>query len=94
MVSYEERLINCFTKFEFKEIIGFAHLCGVDSEIIKKTMLNSAAKGSSDLEEIVCSTLEVYGGKSRKVRRELLKLAEKIALENRREKENKPDIVE
>lgn len=94
--SYEERLMQCFTKFDFPDIIGFAKILKVDSEIIKKAVLSSAAVESPDLEEIICTSVEVFSGKSRKERREILKLAKMIASENEkiREEESSTDITE
>lgn len=82
MMSYEEKLMNYFTKFEFTDIIGFAKLCKVDNEIVKKAILCTAAIENSNLEEIVCATVEAFSNFPRKERREMLKLAKEIAEEN------------
>jgi hypothetical protein len=48
------------------------------------------------LEEIICTTVEVFSGKSRKERREILKLAKMIASENEKikDEESSVDITE
>ena len=49
--SYEAKLMECFTSFEVKDILGFAKIVKVDPEIIKKAILN----------EIIASDLEKTG---------------------------------
>lgn len=85
--SYEEKLMMCFTKFDFPDIIGFAKILKVDNEIIKKAVLSSAAVESPNLEDLICTTVEVFSQKTRKERREILKLAKIIAAENEKIKE-------
>lgn len=96
LMSYEEKLMNCFTKFEFTDIIGFAKICQVDKEIVKKAIISSAAVEESNLEEIVCATVEAYSKLGRKERREILKLAKEVAAENEFSKDssNDSDITE
>lgn len=96
LISYEEKLMNCFTKFEFTDIIGFAKICKVDKEIVKRAVVSSAAIEESNLEEIICATVEAYSKLGRKERREILKLAKEIAAANEfdREHSNDSDITE
>lgn len=74
--SYEAKLMECFTSFEVKDILGFAKIVKVDPEIIKKAILNE------DWEELIITTVEFYSALGRKERREILKLAKEIEKNN------------
>lgn len=82
-----------FTFFDFTDLIGFAKMMEVDNEIIKKVLICAAADSDNKqvaLEDLVCSTVENFSQKTRKERREILKLAKQIKKENQeiiREKE-------
>lgn len=74
--SYEAKLMECFTSFEVKDILGFAKIVKVDPETIKKAILNE------DWEELIITTVELYSALGRKERREILKLAKEIKKNN------------
>lgn len=73
--------MELFTKFSLTDIFGFAKIVGVDSEIIKKAVV-SGASGEKDYEEIICCTVEKFSEKTRKERRQLIRLAKEIVNDN------------
>lgn len=85
--GYEAKLMDCFTSFELKDLIGFAKICKVDTELIKKALLSAAVLGdnaiqSSEWEELIVTTVENFSNLGRKERREVLKLAKEIKKNN------------
>lgn len=81
----EAKLMDCFTHFEFVDLIGFAKMMEVDPAIIKKVLLSTAAEGQSnnaDWEDLICSTVEAFSKKTRQDRRRFLKLARDIQKNN------------
>lgn len=78
------------TEFEFTDFVGFAKILNVEPETIKSFILASAA-GTTRLEEakenLVVQIGENFEKKTRKERRELLKLAKQVREENRAEKQ-------
>lgn len=89
----ETKLMEYFTHFDFTDLIGFAKMVEVDKEIIRNVIVGTAANSAGKdkaIEDLVCSTVEKFSLKTRKERRELLKLAKQIKKENQeiiREKE-------
>ena len=74
----EKELMELLSKFSFAELIGFATYLKVDSKIIKETT-RSAAVGKTDVEELVCSTVENFSNMRRDDRRRIMKLVKKVA---------------
>lgn len=65
----EEKLINYLTTFQLSDLIGFAAILQVQEE--------------EDFNEYIVNIVEAFTAKNRKIRKELLKLAKDISLNNR-----------
>lgn len=65
----EEKLINYLTTFQLSDLIGFAAILQVQEE--------------EDFNEYIVNIVEAFAAKNRKIRKELLKLAKDISLNNR-----------
>lgn len=65
----EEKLINYLTTFQLSDLIGFAAILRVQEE--------------EDFNEYIVNIVEAFTAKNRKIRKELLKLAKDISLNNR-----------
>ena len=65
----EEKLINYLTTFKLSDLIGFAAILQVQEE--------------EDFNEYIINIVEAFTAKNRKIRKELLKLAKDISLNNR-----------
>ena len=77
--------MECFTNFEFVDLIGFAKIIGTDPALTRRVVISSAAMSKSnekDWEDLVCGIVEEFGKKDRKTRREILKLAKEISAGN------------
>lgn len=94
--GYEAKLMDYFTYFELKDLLGFAKICKVDKEIVKKALLSAAMNGenairSPEWEELIVTTVENFSNLGRKERREIIKLAKEIKLNNIDEKNRVKD---
>ena len=82
----EEKLLNCLTFFELKDLIGFASYMKVDSELIKKVMLNGAQKEKSDVEKdwenLICEAVYNFSQKNRFEKRRILGMVKEIKKDN------------
>lgn len=65
----EEKLIKYLTSFQLSDLIGFAAILQVQEE--------------EDFNEYIVNIVEAFAAKNRKIRKELLKLARDISLNNR-----------
>lgn len=65
----EEKLIKYLTSFQLSDLIGFAAILQVQEE--------------EDFNEYIVNIVEAFAAKNRKIRKELLKLAKNISLNNR-----------
>ena len=65
----EEKLIKYLTTFQLQDLIGFAAILQVQEE--------------EDFNEYIVNIVEAFAAKNRKIRKELLKLAKDISLNNR-----------
>ena len=65
----EEKLIKYLTTFQLSDLIGFAAIPQVQEE--------------EDFNEYIVNIVEAFAAKNRKIRKELLKLAKDISLNNR-----------
>ena len=65
----EEKLIKYLTTFQLSDLIGFAAILQVQEE--------------EDFNEYIVNIVEAFAAKNRKIRKELLKLANDISLNNR-----------
>lgn len=65
----EEKLIKYLTTFQLSDLIGFAAILQVQEE--------------EDFNEYIINIVEAFTAKNRKIRKELLKLAKDISLNNR-----------
>lgn len=65
----EEKLIKYLTTFQLSDLIGFAAILQVQEE--------------EDFNEYIVNIVEAFVAKNRKIRKELLKLAKDISLNNR-----------
>ena len=65
----EEKLIKYLTTFQLSDLIGFAAILQVQEE--------------EDFNEYIVNIVEAFSAKNRKIRKELLKLAKDISLNNR-----------
>lgn len=65
----EEKLIKYLTTFQLPDLIGFAAILQVQEE--------------EDFNEYIVNIVEAFTAKNRKIRKELLKLAKDISLNNR-----------
>ena len=65
----EEKLIKYLTTFQLSDLIGFAAILQVQEE--------------EDFNEYIVNIVEAFAAKNRKIRKELLKLAKDISLNNR-----------
>ena len=65
----EEKLIKYLTTFQLSDLIGFAAILQVQEE--------------EDFYEYIVNIVEAFVAKNRKIRKELLKLAKDISLNNR-----------
>ena len=65
----EEKLIKYLTTFQLSDLIGFAAILQVQEE--------------EDFNEYIVNIVEAFATKNRKIRKELLKLAKDISLNNR-----------
>lgn len=65
----EEKLIKYLTSFQLSDLIGFAAILQVQEE--------------EDFNEYIVNIVEAFAAKNRKIRKELLKLAKDISLNNR-----------
>nr|UVX87672.1 MAG: hypothetical protein [Bacteriophage sp.] len=65
----EEKLIKYLTTFQLSDLIGFAAILQVQEE--------------EDFNEYIVNIVEAFAVKNRKIRKELLKLAKDISLNNR-----------
>lgn len=65
----EEKLIKYLTTFQLSDLIGFAAILQVEEE--------------EDFNEYIVNIVEAFAVKNRKIRKELLKLAKDISLNNR-----------
>lgn len=87
----EAKLMECFTKFDLGDFIGFARLVKVDNELIKEVFCFAAIgdvnkkEGEEERDvmgDFICEIVSKYSELGRKTRRVLLKKAEAIAKEN------------
>lgn len=65
----EEKLIKYLTTFQLSDLIGFAAILQIQEE--------------EDFNEYIVNIVEAFAAKNRKIRKELLKLAKDISLNNR-----------
>lgn len=65
----EEKLIKYLTTFQLSDLIGFAAILQVQEE--------------EDFNEYIVNIVEAFAVKNRKIRKEFLKLAKDISLNNR-----------
>lgn len=65
----EKKLIKYLTTFQLSDLIGFAAILQVQEE--------------EDFNEYIVNIVEAFAAKNRKIRKELLKLAKDISLNNR-----------
>lgn len=65
----EEKLIKYLTTFQLSDLTGFAAILQVQEE--------------EDFNEYIVNIVEAFAAKNRKIRKELLKLAKDISLNNR-----------
>ena len=65
----EEKLIKYLTTFQLSDLIGFAAILQVQEE--------------EDFNVYIVNIVEAFAAKNRKIRKELLKLAKDISLNNR-----------
>lgn len=65
----EEKLIKYLTTFQLSDLIGFAAILQVQEE--------------EDFNEYIVNIVEAFTAKNRKIRKEFLKLAKDISLNNR-----------
>lgn len=65
----EEKLIKYLTTFQLSDLIGFAAILQVQEE--------------EDFNEYIVNIVEAFAAKNREIRKELLKLAKDISLNNR-----------
>lgn len=65
----EEKLIKYLTTFQLSDLIGFAAILQVQEE--------------EDFNEYIVNIVEAFAAKNRKIRKELLKLAKDISLNNK-----------
>lgn len=65
----EEKLIKYLTSFQLSDLIGFAAILQVQEE--------------EDFNEYVVNIVEAFAAKNRQIRKELLKLAKDVSLNNR-----------
>ena len=65
----EEKLVKYLTTFQLSDLIGFAAILQVQEE--------------EDFNEYIVNIVEAFAAKNRKIRKELLKLAKDISLNNR-----------
>lgn len=65
----EEKLIKYLTTFQLSDLIGFAAILQAQEE--------------EDFNEYIVNIVEAFAAKNRKIRKELLKLAKDISLNNR-----------
>lgn len=65
----EEKLINYLTTFQLSDLIGFAAILQVQEE--------------EDFNEYIINIVEAFTAKNGKIRKELLKLAKDVSLNNR-----------
>lgn len=65
----EEKLIKYLTTFQLSDLIGFAAILQVQEE--------------GDFNEYIVNIVEAFAAKNREIRKELLKLAKDISLNNR-----------
>ena len=65
----EEKLIKYLTTFQLSDLIGFSAILQVQEE--------------EDFNEYIVNIVEAFAAKNRKIRKELLKLAKDISLNNR-----------
>jgi hypothetical protein len=65
----EEKLIKYLTTFQLSDLIGFAAILQVQE--------------GEDFNEYIVNIVEAFAAKNRKIRKELLKLAKDISLNNR-----------
>ena len=65
----EEKLIKYLTTFQLSDLIGFAAILQVQEE--------------EDFNEYIVNIVEAFAAKNRKIRKELLKLAKDLSLNNR-----------
>lgn len=65
----EEKLIKYLTTFQLSDLIGFAAILQVQEE--------------EDFNEYIVNIVEAFAAKNRKIRKELLRLAKDISLNNR-----------
>lgn len=76
---------------EPKELIGLATYMGVDKELIKKTILSSAASdnnSSQNWEDLIISTVEIFSSKNRVEKRRIVKMVKEIKKDNLKILEN------
>ncbi len=76
---------------EPKELIGLATYMGVDKELIKKTILSSAASdnnSSQNWEDLIVSTVEIFSSKNRVEKRRIVKMVKEIKKDNLKILEN------
>lgn len=65
----EEKLIKYLTTFQLSDLLGFAAILQIQEE--------------EDFNEYIVNIVEAFAAKNRKIRKELLKLAKDISLNNR-----------
>lgn len=65
----EKKLIKYLTSFQLSDLIGFAAILQVQEE--------------EDFNKYIVNIVEAFAAKNRKIRKELLKLAKDISLNNR-----------
>ena len=65
----EEKLIKYLTTFQLSDLIGFAAILQVQEE--------------EDFNEYIVNIVDAFAAKNRKIRKELLKLAKDISLNNK-----------
>lgn len=76
---------------EPKELIGLAAYMKVDKELIKKTILSSAASdnnSSQNWEDLIISTVEIFSSKNRVEKRRIIKMVKEIKKDNLKILEN------
>lgn len=74
----EEKLIKYLTTFQLSDLIGFAAILQVQEE--------------EDFNEYIVNIVEAFAAKNRKIRKELLKLAKDISLNNRGNKNGEENL--
>lgn len=79
-----EKFLDYMKNFDFLDFVGFAKLLSVEEQYIKDTVLMAGAKVSKEdaLQELVVEIIYQFEQLNRKKRKEILKLAKQIYLNN------------